>query len=376
VSRFWLIVTRVLLLVALATSAVLYSHYLAPLDSAFCSAQSGCETLRRSQLAYFLGSPALSLPLFGMLAFAGAFALSLWTERRPSMQRHAPLCWVLSLGAAAAVGLIAYQALIAHAFCWLCLIADGSALLAAVSALLLHRVTVLQSATQRLGIRRMAWVMLAVMATAAPLLWHVVRPLPPVHAKIRALYQPGKINVVEFADLECPHCRRLQPLLKQVMESYPGQVHFVRKHAPLPQHPHAERAASAVICADLLAGRGEAMVDRLVAEDLSERSIDAAVRNLNLRGQPFDDCLAAPSTLARIDEDLALLKEAGFEGLPTTYVGPQRFVGVRTAEAWRDAFDRAARGDGERGVPGPLFVTLLLGLCAAVLWIGRTADST
>jgi hypothetical protein len=77
-----------------------------------------------------------------------------------------------------------------------------------------------------------------------------------------------------------------------------------------------------------------------------------------------------------MDEDLDLLREAGFEGLPTTYVGSQRFVGVRTEEAWRDAFDRARRGEGDSGVPGPLFVTLLLGLCAAVLWIGRTADST
>jgi protein-disulfide isomerase len=218
--------------------------------------------------------------------------------------------------------------------------------------------------------------MLAVLATAAPLVWHVARPLPPVHAKIRALYQPGKINVVEFADLECPHCRRLQPMLKQVMQAFPGQIHFVRKHAPLPQHPHSERAASAVICAEALAQRGEEMVDRLVAVELSDESMDAAVQELNLSGQAFQDCLAAPSTLARLDEDLALLKEAGFEGLPTTYVGPQRFVGVRTEEAWRDAFERAGRGEGDTGVPGPLFVTLLLGLAAAVLWNGRTADST
>ncbi|HEX2879209.1 MAG TPA: thioredoxin domain-containing protein [Polyangiaceae bacterium] len=375
-SRLWLIVTRIFLLVALATSAVLYSYYLAPLDSEFCSAQSGCETLRRSELAYFLGNRALSLPLFGMLAFAGAFALSLWTERRPTPQRHAPLCWVLLLGAAAAVGLIAYQTWVAQAYCWLCLIADGSSLLAACSAFVLHRLTVLEVTTQRLGVQRGAWLTLAVLATAAPLLWHVARPLPPVHAKIRALYQPDKINVVEFADLECPHCRRLQPMLKKVMEAYPDRVNFVRKHAPLPQHPHAERAAGAVICAESLARRGEAMVERLVAVELSDEAIDAAARELNLEQQAFHSCVAAPETIARMDEDLDLLREAGFEGLPTTYVGSQRFVGVRTEEAWRDAFDRAGRGEGHSGVPGPLFVTLLLGLCAAVLWIGRTADST
>lgn len=374
-SRFWLIVTRAFLLVALATSAVLYSYYLAPLDSQFCSVHSGCETLRRSELAYFFGNPYLSLPLLGMLAFAAAFALSLWTERRSTPQRHEPLCWALVLGAAAGVGLISYQAFVAHAFCWLCLITDGSSVLAALSALLLHRASVTQTNTQRLGVVRWAWLTLLALAAAAPLVWHVVQPLPPVHPKIRALYQPGKINVVEFADLECPHCRRLQPLLKQVMEGYPGQVNFVRKHAPLPQHPHSERAAGAVICAESLAQQGEAMVERLVEVELSDKSIDAAARKLKLDENAFQSCVAAPATLARMDEDLALLREAGFEGLPTTYVGAERFVGVRTEEAWRDAFDRAARGEGDTGVPGPLFVTLLLSVCAVVLWRGRTHES-
>lgn len=377
-SRFWLLVTRLFLLVALVASAVLYSYYLAPLDSQVCSAHSGCETLRRSELAYFFGSPFLSLPLFGMLAFAGVFALSLWTESRPTSQRHAPLCWALALGAATAVGLISYQALVAHAFCWLCLITDVSTLLAAVAAFLLHRANVLEAneaVAQRPVLQRWAWIGLATLATAAPLVWHGVRPLPPVHAKIRALYQPGKINIVEFADLECPHCRRLQPMLKKVITEYPYAVHFVRKHAPLPQHPHSERAAAAVICAESLAQRGEEMVDLLVASELSNESIDAAARDLKLDASAFSSCVQAPETQARMFSDLALLREVGFEGLPTTYVGPQRFVGVRTEEAWRDAFERARRGEGDSGVRGSLFVALVFAVCVAVVWSGRAAKS-
>jgi protein-disulfide isomerase len=374
VSRFWLIVTRVLLLLALTASGVLYSYYLSPLDSQFCSVRSGCDTLRHSQLAYFFGSPYLSLPLLGMVAFAGAFALSLWTVGRPSPQRHAPLCLALAVGAATAVGLVSYQVL-HQAYCWLCLIVDSSSLLAALSAMMLHRVSIQQTAAQKLGVKRWAWVMLAVLATTAPLLWHVVRPLPPVHARIRALYQPDKINVVEFADLECPHCRRLQPVLKQVMEGFPGKVNFVRKHAPLPQHPHSERAAAAAICAESMAQRGEAMVERLVAVALDDQAIDTAARELGLETTAFQACLEAPATRARFEEDLALLREVGFEGLPTTYVGAQRFVGTRTEEAWRDAFDRAARNEGDSGIPGPMFLTLLLGVCALVVWNGRTAQA-
>jgi protein-disulfide isomerase len=224
---------------------------------------------------------------------------------------------------------------------------------------------------QRWGLQRWGWWSLAALAVAAPLVWHLVQPLPPVHEKIRALYQRDRINVVEFADLECPHCRRLQPILKRVMQSYPGKVHFVRKHAPLPQHPHSEPAAAAVICAERLAHQGEAMVDRLVAVELSQEAIDVAARELGLDTRAFGDCLSAPETSAQMHADLDLLREVGFEGLPTTYVGSQRFVGARTEEAWRDAFDRAARGEGDSGIPGPLFLTLLLGVCGVVVWKAR-----
>ena len=38
-------------------SAALYAYYVNPLDSSFCSAQSGCDTLRRTPLAYYFDSP-------------------------------------------------------------------------------------------------------------------------------------------------------------------------------------------------------------------------------------------------------------------------------------------------------------------------------
>lgn len=371
-TRYWLIVTRVFLLVALATSSVLYSYYLDPVDSQFCAAQSGCETLRRSPLAYFFSTPYVSLPLFGMIAFAGAFFTSFWVARRSAAQRFRPLLWMLAAGALLALGLVGYQAWVARAYCWLCLIADGAAVLAAASAFRLDRTsTVSHGATQAPGVESWAWFALAALAIAAPLTWNAVRPLPPVPEPIRALYRPGVINVVEFADMQCPHCRKLHPMLKRVMESHPGNVNFVRKHAPLPMHHLAEGAARGVICADQLAEQGEAMVDRLVASELEEQSVDDAARELGLDRAAFLACLRDPATQARIEADLALLTAVGFDGLPTTYVGGQRFIGARNEEAWRDAFDRAQQGDDASGVPAPLFMVGLLLLVAGLVGKGR-----
>lgn len=365
-SRYWLIATRLLVLIALVVSAVLYSYYLNPLDSQVCAAESGCEVLRRTPLAYF-GSAYVSLPLFGMLAFASAFGVSVWCQRRSDARPYLPLLQLLAVGGALGIAFIGYQALYAHAYCWLCLIADSSALLAAVSAFFLDRATAPSSEPirekQSQGLLGWAWWALAGIAAAAPLVWHTVRPLPPVPEVIRALYRPGTINVVEFADLQCPHCRRLHPLLKSVMASYPERVNFVRKHAPLPQHPFAEEAARGAICADVISQQGEALIDLLVENDLESESAHQAAVQLGIDREAFEACLKAPATQERIEADLTLLRQAGFEGLPTTYVGAQRFVGAQSEATLRDAFERAAAGEGNSGVPFPLF---LVGLCLVV----------
>jgi len=123
-----------------------YVHYLDPADSDFCGLRSGCEAARRSGFSYF-GSPYISLPLFSMLAQIALLSLSL-RRGRDRAQRlgtgGAAALWALpeltlfaaaGLGGALAVALIAYQGLVLGAFCWLCMVTDGSVIGAALCAL-------------------------------------------------------------------------------------------------------------------------------------------------------------------------------------------------------------------------------------------------
>ena len=61
-----------------------------------------------------------------------------------------------------------------------------------------------------------------------------------------------------------------------------------------------------------------------------------------------------------------------FQGLPTTFVGGKKIVGARGEEVYRDAFERAARGEGQRGVPAWLFLAVLGAGAAVVVWLGRS----
>lgn len=358
----WLVLCRVAVLVALLASSALYVHYLSPADSGFCGLHSGCEDVRRSGLSYFQ-SRFLSMPLVGLVAYASVFAVSIVRPAGPELTVLAGIGGLLGLA------LLGAQAFYVHAFCWLCTVVDVSAIVAAAAALL-HRRS--HAGTGADPLRRGGWAALAGVAVVIPIGWTALKPAPPVPGVIVRQYVPDKINVVEFADFECPFCRKLHPLLKRVMSEYPpDRVHFVRKQVPLEIHDMALPAARAAVCAEAQ-GKGEALADRLIEIELSAAEIRRAAVGVGVNAVAFDQCLKSDDPDRRILADRKLLEEAGMEGLPTTYIGGTRVLGVVSEAALRDAFDKAARNGGSNGLPAPLYAALAAASVVAAAWLGRS----
>lgn len=359
----WLAVCRGAVLVALMASSALYVHYLNPANSGFCGLHSGCEEVRRSALSYFK-SEFLSMPLVGLVAYAALFGISLV---RPS---GALFVVSAQIGGVLGVALLGAQAYYVKAFCWLCTVVDVSAIVVAATAFL-HRRALVAGRKCLDPLRRGGWAALLGLSLLAPLGWTAVKPDQPVPPVILRQYVPGKINVVEFADFECPFCRRLHPLLKRVMADYSDRVHFVRKQVPLEMHDMARPAARAAICAEAQ-GKGEALADRLIQIELSPAEIRRAAVGIGVDAEAFDRCLASKEPDRRIDTDRKLLEEAGMDGLPTTYIGGTRILGVVSEAALRDAFERAARNESSDGLPAPLYAALAAFLFGGVAWLGRS----
>lgn len=54
------------------------------------------------------------------------------------------------------------------------------------------------------------------------------------------------VTITEFSDFQCPACRASQPLIKQILETYEGQVELVFRHFPIENiHKNARLAAVA-----------------------------------------------------------------------------------------------------------------------------------
>jgi uncharacterized membrane protein/predicted DsbA family dithiol-disulfide isomerase len=366
----WLLLAQLCIFTALCASAALYVHYLDPANSAFCGMHSGCEAVRRSAISYF-GRRELSLPLFGLVAYASLFALSIAPAKAARDPERGPWFWLFVLsgvGASAGVALLAYQFLGLGQLCWLCVIVDVCALLTALCAFFVLRAARSGEAPQS-PLKAWAAAGLALLVVLAPFGWSRLKAPPPVPAKVASLYRPDKINVVEFADFECPFCRRLHATLKPLLAEYGERVNFVRVQYPLEQHEMAQPAARAALCAQA-AGKGEPMADKLFSIELSPDNIARAAEALGFERHAFAGCMASDFISRTLAEQRAYLPAEEFKGLPTTYVGDKAFLGAWPEVTFRDAFERAQR---ERpwAPSGPIYVAGLLLAGAVLAFAGR-----
>jgi uncharacterized membrane protein len=346
----WLLVLRVAALIALAASAALLSDYIADAPS-FCSAASGCGAVRQSALSHIrLGAGTfVPLPSFGAFGFVVLYGASLLSRR----------VTLLAAGIGGVVGayLLYVQAFVLQTFCWLCVTTDVAALVAAAAAFNLKPSVWDEHDASRL--RPWAWWALGALSLAAPLIWPLVKLGPPVPSGVLQHYVPGKINVVEFADFECPACRRFHGILKPELQKHGDRVNFVRLNKPLDMHPHAKDAARASVCA-AAQGKVEPMADALfAATDLSPTGIDKAAAGIGLDPKRFEQCMFDPATNARVEKESSLLVPPELEGLPTTYIGGKRLLGVQSAESVADALERAARGEGLSGISAYVYLPIV-----------------
>jgi len=357
----WLIILRISTLVALGVSGALLVDYVS-FSPAFCSPGSGCSAVRSSGFGYLFNG-LLPVPAIGIAGFAALFVVSLSAGLR---RWTFPMAGV---GGAVALFFIVLQAVKIGEFCLLCVVVDVAGIIAAVAAYFAQK-----QERARDPFAPWAWVLFAVAAIGAPLAWPRLRPQAPVPAGIASYYQAGKINVVEFADFECPFCRALHPLLKKLVKEREGKVNFVRLNMPLPRHTSAMDAAKAAVCAEAQ-GKGDEMADQMFEiEDLSTTNLRRIAMGIRLDPKAFDACFAAPATVERIQRESKILRDAGFQGLPTTYVGARQIVGAQAEEVFREAFDQAARGEGGSGVPGGVFAAVIAAAVGAVAFLGRRTD--
>jgi len=147
------------------------------------------------------------------------------------------------------------------------------------------------------------------------------------------------VTIVVFDDYQCPYCAGLEPLLRQVSETFPKDVKLVIKHFPLPMHAYAKKAAAAAMAAGKQ-GKFWEMHEKLFAnqKDLSDVKVEAIAGELGLNVEQFDKDLKDPSLASFIDKDMNDGVRAGVQGTPAIFINGKPF-NQRSLESFRQAID-------------------------------------
>lgn len=145
----------------------------------------------------------------------------------------------------------------------------------------------------------------------------------------------ASVVVVEYADFQCPSCKQLYDVLKQVVPLYP-QVKFVFKDFPLDQiHPWARNAANAGYCAQQqnpaafwkLHDRLFESQASITAENHWQKLQDFATE-AGLDTARFRMCLTAPETKAAIDASISEAIKLRIANTPTMFINGRRMIGA------------------------------------------------
>ena len=146
--------------------------------------------------------------------------------------------------------------------------------------------------------------------------------------------EDAKITMIEFGDFECPSCRQLDLVLRDLLPKHP-EIRLVFKHFPLTNiHPWAMTAAIASQCAYQQNPAAFWKIhdsiydaqDVISTSNVWDKMQDLASQQ-GLNAETFRTCMASPETANQVKETIEEGHALSITATPTTFINARRVVG-------------------------------------------------
>jgi protein-disulfide isomerase len=168
---------------------------------------------------------------------------------------------------------------------------------------------------------------------------------------IRAANQMGDpgapITIIEFADYQCPYCKRYHDsigpdLLSQYVTS--GKASFVYKHSAFlgQESIWAAQAAECAADQDKFWEYHELLWKRWNGENQGafvKENLIGFAKELKLDMAKFEPCLQNDETLQRVVSDTQEGRQVGVTGTPTFFINGKPLVGAQPLQAFKSRID-------------------------------------
>jgi len=150
------------------------------------------------------------------------------------------------------------------------------------------------------------------------------------------------VTLVEYGDLECPYCRQVNPVIRELRRRLGGRVRYVFRHFPIrTSHVHAQLAAEAVEAAGAQ-GKFWEMYDFILEhqEALDQTHLLEYAAELDLDLDRFKQDLDQNVYADRVKEDFHSGVRSGVNGTPSFFINGVRYDGAWDLESLIDAVEK------------------------------------
>lgn len=152
------------------------------------------------------------------------------------------------------------------------------------------------------------------------------------------------VTIVEFSDFECPFCKQVQSVLKQIVENYGRTVRLVFKHLPLEGHRNSLPAARAAYCAaeqDRFWQFHDAVFS---AGNLSPPVFEEIAAGLGLGIPKFQECFASERSRAAVVKDMEAARLLRIESTPSFVVNGKVINGALSFAGFQRIIEQELNG--------------------------------
>ena len=159
----------------------------------------------------------------------------------------------------------------------------------------------------------------------------------------------ARVTVVEYSDFQCPYCKRMQPVMRELMAKYEGDLSWVFKDLPLTRiHSGAVYAAEAARCAGEQGKFWEYRDALFEAPRVTDEVHPEIVESLELDQESFEECASSGRHRGAVEADSREAQKLGIRGTPAFIINGILLSGARPMEEFTRVIDAELAATGER----------------------------
>jgi protein-disulfide isomerase len=142
------------------------------------------------------------------------------------------------------------------------------------------------------------------------------------------------VTIVEFSDMQCPHCKAAQPTIDKLLSEEPN-VRLIFESFPLPSHDWAAKAAAYGDCVahrsndafwKFVQGVYDSQAE-ITAATAAEK-LTALADKAGVKGAEVATCSTQDETVGRVQSTFALGQSVEVSGTPTLFINGRKIADI------------------------------------------------